>query len=162
MCDSNRIAHRGCIARFGPLRPKSSKSSGFVHEIELFKRDWNEWHFQARLKFSSEPPTKPLFLWGLLKRSILNISSEIELFKRDWKIQVKAWNFQAFKRDCFFSRFGPSGEAIAKITPKTLFHATEMRFPKKRIPKHIFHVILWITNEYMICDFRENSPPPGN
>ena len=22
MCDSNRIAHRGCIARFGPLSPK--------------------------------------------------------------------------------------------------------------------------------------------
>ena len=24
VCDSNRIAHRGCIARFGPLRPRFS------------------------------------------------------------------------------------------------------------------------------------------
>ena len=24
VCDSNRIAHRGCIARFGPLSPEQS------------------------------------------------------------------------------------------------------------------------------------------
>ena len=34
-----------------------------------------------------------------------------------------------------------------------------MSFSKKIIPKQFFHVILWITNEYVICDFREiNSP----
>ena len=51
--------------------------------------------FQARLKFSSEPPTKPLFLWTILKAGI-EISSEIEVFKR--KLEI----FQAFKRDWFF------------------------------------------------------------
>ena len=31
---------------------------------------------------------------------------------------------------------------IAKLTPKTLFHVTEMRFSNKIIPKQFFHVIL--------------------
>ena len=33
-------------------------------------------------------------------------------------------------------------ENIAKLVPKTLFHVTEMRFSKKRIPKQFFHVFL--------------------
>ena len=40
-------------------------------------------------------------------------------------------------------------EIIAKWTPKTLFYVIEMRFSKQIIPKQIFHVILWITNEYV-------------
>ena len=40
----------------------------------------------------------------------------------------------------------------------TLFHVTEMRFTKKIIPKTLFHVILWITNEYVICNFQEINP----
>ena len=31
--------------------------------------------FQSKLKFSSEPPTKPLFLWGILE-------VDLEIFKR--------------------------------------------------------------------------------
>ena len=38
-----------------------------------FERDWK---FRARMKFSSEPPTAALFLWG-------NRDVEIELFERD-------------------------------------------------------------------------------
>ena len=30
-----------------------------------------------------------------------------------------------------------------------------MRFSKKLIPKTLVHVILWITNEYVICNFGE-------
>ena len=46
-------------------------------------------------------------------------------------------------------------EIIAELIPKTLFHVTEMRFSKKLIPKQCFHVILWVANEYVICNFRE-------
>ena len=68
----------------------------------------NEWHVQARLKISSEPPTKPLFLWGILK-------VKIEHFKRDWSFQarlkISSENLKfssAQARLFFFSRFGPS------------------------------------------------------
>ena len=59
-------------------------------------RDWNisrSWNFQARLKISSEPPTKPLFFEGnsedqdwnfqtrLKFQARFNISGEIEFFK---------------------------------------------------------------------------------
>ena len=47
-----------------PEGPNLDKLSGFGHEIEIFKRDSNEWHFQARLKISSEPSTKPLLYCG--------------------------------------------------------------------------------------------------
>ena len=65
-----------------PRGPKSWKISRSPSGIEIFKRDWNEWHFQARLKISSEPPTKPLFLWAILK-------ARIEKFKRDWSFQAR-------------------------------------------------------------------------
>ena len=53
-----------------------------------------EWNFPARLKISSEPPTKPLFFfmgnsegrdWKFQSR--LKFPSEIENFKRDWIFQ---------------------------------------------------------------------------
>ena len=48
-------------------------------KIENFSRSWK---FQARLKISSEPPTKPPFLWG---------NSE----GQDWNVQGQDWNVQA-------------------------------------------------------------------
>ena len=66
-----------------PRGPKSWKISRSPSGIEIFKRDWNEWHFQARLKFSSGPPTKPLFLWG---GGVLKV--KIENFKRVWSVQA--------------------------------------------------------------------------
>ena len=57
-------------------------------EIEKFKflllRDWK---FGAKLKISSEPPTKHLFMWGIRKlrdwtcQARLKISSELTFFK---------------------------------------------------------------------------------
>ena len=94
----------------GPRGPKSWKNSRSPSGIEIFKRDWNEWHFQARLKISSEPPTKPLFLWGILKVKIENFKRDWSFQAKTWNFQAKTWNFQAFKRDWFFSRFGPSGD----------------------------------------------------
>ena len=58
------------LAPTSPKGPKPWKISRSPSGIEIFKRDWNEWHFQARLKISSEPPTKPLFLWAILKAGI--------------------------------------------------------------------------------------------
>ena len=86
---------RNSSGRVKPLRAQILKN---------FKRDWN---FQASLKFSSEPPTKPLFFvgnsggqdWKFQAR--LTFSSEIEFFKRSW----------------IFSRFGPLG------TPPHLGHS---------------------------------------
>ena len=76
------------------------KSSGFCdnlrfHMLELTgegPKDWKlsrSWNFQARLKISSALPTRPLFLWGILKVKILKFSSEIKNFKRDWKFQAR-------------------------------------------------------------------------
>ena len=49
-------------------------------------------------------------------------------------------------------------EIIAKWIPKALFHVTEMRFSKRTIPQTLGHVILWITNEYVICNLGEIIP----
>ena len=61
-----------------------------AQRLKIFKITLRDWNFQSRLKFSSEPPSKPLFLWGNSEgrdwkfQSRLNISSEIEMFNRDW------------------------------------------------------------------------------
>ena len=77
------------------------KTSGFEHEFEIFKRDWNESHFQARLNtFKRAIHQTPMF-WGEFSRSRLKFSSEIENFKR---------RLEKFKRSseiAYFSRFGP-------------------------------------------------------
>ena len=55
-----------------------------LKKIKIALRDWN---FQSRLKFSSEPPTKPLFFVGILKvrdwkfQSRLKFSIEIDFFQ---------------------------------------------------------------------------------
>ena len=98
-----------------PIPPKTSPTSLWKSLVlrspsrtEIFKRDWNEWHFQARLKISSKPPTKPMFLWGILKVKIekfqarLKFSSEIGNFKRKLEILKRSSEID------FFSRFGPS------------------------------------------------------
>ena len=46
------------------------------------------------MTFSSEPPTKPLFLWGILKVKI-EISSEIEVFKRELDISSENLKFSS-------------------------------------------------------------------
>ena len=134
------LARRGRKTRTGPLpkgpfRSKNAMAVGkpvvfyYCRSVLLFAY-WFAAIFslQARLKISSEPPTKPLFLWEFW-RSRLKISSEIQIFKRDWKFQAKTWNFQAFKRDFFFSRFGPSGKGAVLMTPAkmTSLHSTLAR-----------------------------------
>ena len=42
-----------------------------------------------------------------------------------------------------------------EINSENIIHVTETRFSMKIIPKQFFHVILWITNEYVICNIRE-------
>ena len=37
-----------------PRGPKAWKTSGFEHEIEIFKRDWNKWHFLTWSRPQSE------------------------------------------------------------------------------------------------------------
>ena len=54
-----------------------------AQRLKTFKIALQDWNFQARLKISSEPPTKPHFLWGILK-------VEIEIFKRDWNFKRAA------------------------------------------------------------------------
>ena len=50
-------------------------------------------------------------------------------------------------------------EIIAKLILKTFFCVTAMRFSKKIIPKQFFHVILWITNAHVMCNFWEMNSP---
>ena len=38
-----------------------------AQRLKKFKIALRDCNFQSRLKFSSAPPTKPLFLWGILK-----------------------------------------------------------------------------------------------
>ena len=96
-----------------------------AQSLKNFKIALRDWKFQARLKrmtFSSEIENfkrathQTPYFCGEFSRSRLNMSSEIEVFKRDWKFQAKTWNFQAFKRDCFFSRF-----ALGKLFFWTIF-----------------------------------------
>ena len=67
--------------------------------MRFWKIALRDWNFQASLKISSEPSTKPLFSVGNSEgqhwtfQAGLKFSSEIEFFKREW----------------FFSRFGPLG-----------------------------------------------------
>ena len=55
-----------------------------------------------------------------------------------------------------FPRITLQPEIYAKSIPKTLFHVTDMRFSKTIILKTLFHVILRITDEYVICNFGGN------
>ena len=58
-----------------------------AQRLKKFKIALWDWNFQARLKVSSEPPTKPRFLWGILQVGIEN-------FKRDWKFQASLISFK--------------------------------------------------------------------
>ena len=46
-------------------------------------------------------------------------------------------------------------EIMTKIIQKTIFYVTETRFRRKIIPRQSLHVIFWITNEYVKCNFGE-------
>ena len=63
------------------------------------------------------------------------------------------------RKCCCWCRAGTQitlqSEILAKLIPKTVFCVAEMRFSKKIIPKQFCHVILWITNEYVWCNFWE-------
>ena len=72
--------------------------------------------FQARLNISSEPPRKPLFLWGEFCRLRLKISSEIE----------------HSSEIAFASRFGPLRKSLEK-KGKTL---KKTRGKKQGIPNN--------------------------
>ena len=64
-----------------PLGPKLLQylEGSKIEKIRDFERDWR---FRARMKFSSEPPTEALFLWG-------NRDVEIEIFERDLKFRSR-------------------------------------------------------------------------
>ena len=72
-----------------------------AQRLKKFKITLRDWKFQSRLKFTSEPPSKPLLFVGNSEGPRLKISCEIEIFNRDWKFQ---------SRMKFFSIFGPLGE----------------------------------------------------
>ena len=80
--------------------------------------------------------------WGT-KKSISNSGV--------WRCTDQEPNFYSVHRNLFTLQ----PEILAKLTSKTLFHVTEMRFSKNIIPKLFFQVINWITNEYVICNFQE-------
>ena len=53
-------------------------------KIRDFDRDWK---FRARMKFSSEPPTRGPIFCGEIETSRLKFSSEIKNFDREWKFR---------------------------------------------------------------------------
>ena len=81
--------------RFSPSFPESLGGSVGIPKGPKTEKKIKILKFQARLRISSEPPTKPLFcvgggggFWRSRLRKFqtrLRISSEIENFKRDWK-----------------------------------------------------------------------------
>ena len=87
--------------------PKRTQRAQILKKIKIALRDWNfqarlkRMKFKARLKISSEPPTKPLFC-GDFSRSRLKISSEIEVFKRDWKFQASHLKFSSVQARLMF------------------------------------------------------------
>ena len=76
--------------RSPPLSGEFPQETLRAQRLKKFKIALRDWNFQSRLKFSIPPPTKPLFLWGILKvrdwkfQARLKISIEIEIFNRDW------------------------------------------------------------------------------
>ena len=50
--------------------------------------------------------------------------------------------------------YTPAGN-YSEMNSDSIILSTDMRFSKKAIPQKRFHVILWITNEYVKCKFRE-------
>ena len=69
-----------------------------AQRLKKFKISLRDWNFQARLKFSSGPPTKPYFLWGILK-------VEIEIFNRDWNFQSRLNFFNLWALRVLFQGF---------------------------------------------------------
>ena len=79
------------------------------------------------LKISISTPSKPLFLWVILK-------VRIEIFNRDWNFQSR---MEIFNRDWFFSIFGPSLRIFwGYFLPWKLFLFSEVIF--KDPPKIAF------------------------
>ena len=61
---------------------QGDRTSLRAKRLKKFKIALRDWNFQARLKISSEPPTKPRFLVGIQK-------AKIENFNRDWIFQAR-------------------------------------------------------------------------
>ena len=75
-CLENKIFRASFVLQTcHPNNPEGPK----IKKIRDFERDWK---FRASMKFSSEPPTAALFLWG-------NRDVEIEVFDRDLKIRLR-------------------------------------------------------------------------
>ena len=145
-----------------PRGPKSWKISRSLSGIEIFKRDWNEWHFQARLKISSEPPTKPLFLWGILK-------VKIENFKRDWSFQARLkissanLKFSSVQARLIFFKIRALW-VVTRIaaTSKSQIASDCNRNSKKslRLRKHPLKPTLWTRESPVLCGFYSVSEAP--
>ena len=132
-----------------------------AQRLKIFKIALRDWKFQARLKISSEPPTKPLFVLGNSEASGLNFSCEIEACKRDWKLQARLnflnlWALRVQGRtNPFFSKpcLCPSDTRHFRR-----FRGADRGFAKGRFPKGWF----W----RMFPDPRRQKPqfqdrPPG-
>ena len=74
-----------------------------IKKIRDFDRDWK---FRSRMKFSIEPPTAALFLWG-------NRDIEIKIFERDQKFRSRLKISIEIK---FFWSLGPLG-ILAAFSP---------------------------------------------
>ena len=96
MFPRERKPERGYVRMF-PWNEKPER--GHIHQNHAFGKPSRSWNSQARLKISSEPPTKPPIFCGEFWRSRLKFSSDIEISSE----------IDNFKRDCFFPRFGPLG-----------------------------------------------------
>ena len=105
-----------------------------AQRLKKFKIALRDWKFQSRLKFSSEPPTKPLFfLWEILK-------------VRDWKFQAKlkfSIEIEIFNRDWFFSIFGPRG---IKMPLRALWVGGRLRYPCLPTPFPILRLVFSTPN----------------
>ena len=142
-----------------PRGPKSWKISRSPSGIEIFKRDWNGWHFQARLKISSEPPTKPLCFVGNSQgqdwkfQARLKFSSDIENFKR--KLEI-------FKRSSeigFFQDLGPLGPAYRTGLPRIFWELDKVLRSPLRV--FVFRVPSVALQEEHLCAHCARKPPNG-
>ena len=69
---------KSIASEMGGVSRYFSKVSGSlrVQRLKIFKIALRDLNFQSRLKISISTPSKPLFLWGILK-------VRIEIFNRD-------------------------------------------------------------------------------
>ena len=120
---------QGSGQKFSQTYTKKIPEGPKIKKIRDFDRDWK---FRSRMKFSSEPPTAALFLWG-------NRDIEIKIFERDQKFRSGLKISIEIK---FFWSLGPLG-LVGLLISGTITYFILATCPWSDLfPKHVILSVL--------------------